>query len=1539
MPTDQDLLDAAIACNNAGAELDFNEGQESYEKAIAFYNEAAVLIPNNPYVYRERAKIYWKWSNILQEDDPQKIEILTLVRKDLNQALLYKEKLLPGMSEEENEKSRQLVKEIKTDVNITLGEEVIEPSTQPIPQQPKKGYIRYVTDNDCGYLDIFGLERTKALNLLIKNGNLGAIQNLIRAAVEAALLTESFFNYLQGKQFFGENSVLTHKTILDSSGLRKQYAENPRIHLEYYYYDIRDKGVDSGWAHPAILQSLAHTLGIELHIWYLGENQILLPNRSYQKDYDYSVYIPPKVGGRIDLLFISNNHFELLAFFGYEILPMDSSPQDPIYPLDPSDLPDPYKQKPSYAFLDKIQLNSLPATSLPLDMEDYMGKRVAPVVETENNTQLVLNKTASFISEGHLEGVLGDYFSDEKKAVEFVSHLANADDIKTSSRRLHAVTFSDKEAQLKFIMQLNLVFRELEKKVNQEEALANSCDDRLSSDNFNLDALAYVVYGEYQAKLQEVKVQQKHIEQQFIRCQIELQKAVSDHSPEIVVLKEQEIKLLKSKLAKTALLMKHFESAMQKKSKERGLVANAVSKKLSEISTTLEDKCRKGAIYKDSLSKLKLRYTKQQELLSQKEANLVKEMSLSKKQFEQRKSTMLDLWQQKITSLKQQLFDKISWNIEPLDYPEKEDIIKLNIQLEEKYCCDISFLPLFEPVMLSTGYRMSLESAEKLFKVQVELILTGEKMNIDRVESLVHLKYTAINFKLMDDSESSIKVVSLEQALSLYKDNGTPLRAVFFDKEILELRSLFGEFTSSAEELLLLRNEDIDEVTTLKVPLRLIELRKNPLKIKLMRTEETMEIIREDQINEIKKQYQNPFCPFTRGSVTTITTDKDYRETVRSLLKQKLPEAYEKATIQGKLSAEQLFQLGKKELDCQYSFSFDIDAVCKFFSACIQKEPSYKDQIIDTLHPPLVADKSLTAVHVAAEQGAVNALRIMHNWGVDLSIIDIDKDCSNNKKRVHPLHLAAKKNRLKVIGLYAILNYYMTPVDDHSYSPAWYAIQHGHYDALELLHKLGSNPLKLDYHGNLPIYNLVLHNCITDQYFIKVLRFYKDLDISLVSYDYDKDDLHNLLYLFRERKEVVEFLLNEGISIEKLNRSLKWVIHHGEIDTFKVLHTVGANLSYKDPSSGYTLAHQAAEYGRNNILAYLLDNAVKIVPDNEGNTLAHVACEANQRDTIEFLFSRKLQCTEVNHKGKRPWELASYLDMKQFFVQVGIISQPELSAFERESSVRNQLLTFKEKLSGKPSLDTIVQIIEQLLAMVRDTPTPTMQVILCSWIIGSKILIHLVELKQYSLLTKLFEASLYNPSDRAPEEHQNLLAVKALEVFKSDEEQFKYFLEIGLDLRNLARVACQNDIDLFIKLSTQTDAIGLKEDYSREINWFSQRGDTGWLEAFANAGLEMTKAFQGDYPWNMSETAKEFFRQKGFIDQSNKIVKSCLPKQKITSGSDNETEATPGNFKPKLLLFHKATSQPSSLSTESESKKYEHDNKLKEQLLCRLVGT
>lgn len=184
------------------------------------------------------------------------------------------------------------------------------------------GYIRHEVagDGDCGYTS-FGITREDAVQLL--SINVHNISNFIKIPVKHALLIKGFYDYLLDQNIVG----VSYANALENEQLLERYSTDLAIQSAYIEYDVEYRQIDAGYSHPAVLQALAHIQDIEIHMWRLGEDDVLIPHNTHEGN--YAVYTPQEAVRRVDLLFVNGNHFERLELSSYG----SSITENCIYPI------------------------------------------------------------------------------------------------------------------------------------------------------------------------------------------------------------------------------------------------------------------------------------------------------------------------------------------------------------------------------------------------------------------------------------------------------------------------------------------------------------------------------------------------------------------------------------------------------------------------------------------------------------------------------------------------------------------------------------------------------------------------------------------------------------------------------------------------------------------------------------------------------------------------------------------------------------------------------------------------------------------------------------------------------------------------------------------------------------------------------------------------------------------------------------------------------------------------------------------------------
>ena len=171
-----------------------------------------------------------------------------------------------------------------------------------------RGYIRhgFASNEDSGFAAMW-VTREKALEQLLTQ--VSEVGFLVRPVVEECLFTREVVDYLKR-----EGVLSSHITLKQIIRNLSYYSADMSVIKACLQYDVGEKKLNSGAIHPALLQALAHTQGIELRLWHLGEKQQLLPHTGL--NYDYSIYRPSPPCNplhRSDLLCVNRCSYDRLS--------------------------------------------------------------------------------------------------------------------------------------------------------------------------------------------------------------------------------------------------------------------------------------------------------------------------------------------------------------------------------------------------------------------------------------------------------------------------------------------------------------------------------------------------------------------------------------------------------------------------------------------------------------------------------------------------------------------------------------------------------------------------------------------------------------------------------------------------------------------------------------------------------------------------------------------------------------------------------------------------------------------------------------------------------------------------------------------------------------------------------------------------------------------------------------------------------------------------------------------------------------------------
>lgn len=159
-------------------------------------------------------------------------------------------------------------------------------------------------DGDCGY-EAIGISRTEAVKLL-KN-NIMRVIPLLTPVISETLLEEEFTDICR-------NDIGCPLEILWSNdALRGKYAQQKSIALAFIDYDVKNKEIDGGWAHPCVLQALAEIEGFGLCMWVEKSPGLLAECKIGNENYHR--HVPNKIDkSTYKHLLYNGSHFDVICF-------------------------------------------------------------------------------------------------------------------------------------------------------------------------------------------------------------------------------------------------------------------------------------------------------------------------------------------------------------------------------------------------------------------------------------------------------------------------------------------------------------------------------------------------------------------------------------------------------------------------------------------------------------------------------------------------------------------------------------------------------------------------------------------------------------------------------------------------------------------------------------------------------------------------------------------------------------------------------------------------------------------------------------------------------------------------------------------------------------------------------------------------------------------------------------------------------------------------------------------------------------------------
>ncbi|EAX89791.1 hypothetical protein TVAG_366950 [Trichomonas vaginalis G3] len=158
--------------------------------------------------------------------------------------------------------------------------------------------------------------------------------------------------------------------------------------------------------------------------------------------------------------------------------------------------------------------------------------------------------------------------------------------------------------------------------------------------------------------------------------------------------------------------------------------------------------------------------------------------------------------------------------------------------------------------------------------------------------------------------------------------------------------------------------------------------------------------------------------------------------------------------------------------------------------------------------------------------------------------------------------------------------------------------------------------------------------------------------------NFGKTPLHQAAYF--NFKEIVNILVLHGAEINRRNNEMKTPLQkaaeNNSIGALEVLLSHGANINEKD-NLGKTALHYMIEFNNQKIAEMLISNKADInAKDNDGSTPLHNAVEANNKKTVAFLISKGANIKIKNKEKNTPLDLSKEFENKEI---IKILSSAE----------------------------------------------------------------------------------------------------------------------------------------------------------------------------------------------------------------------------------------------------------------------------------------
>eukprot|EP01100_Stratorugosa_tubuloviscum_P007291 TRINITY_DN304_c0_g3_i3.p1 TRINITY_DN304_c0_g3~~TRINITY_DN304_c0_g3_i3.p1 ORF type:complete len:1454 (+),score=867.69 TRINITY_DN304_c0_g3_i3:46-4407(+) len=290
----------------------------------------------------------------------------------------------------------------------------------------------------------------------------------------------------------------------------------------------------------------------------------------------------------------------------------------------------------------------------------------------------------------------------------------------------------------------------------------------------------------------------------------------------------------------------------------------------------------------------------------------------------------------------------------------------------------------------------------------------------------------------------------------------------------------------------------------------------------------------------------------------------------------------------------------------------------------------------------IITERRTTPLHIAAQQGEDNRLKMLIEAGSNINVED--------KDGATPLHHAANMGHLKIVKTLLKSAAKLQAKDNDGSTPLHNACLSGHYPIVEYLLQKGASVDDIDSSNGTPLLNAASggHSKIVE-FLIK-----KGAKVNAPD-DRGTTALHFSCYNGFEK--IVKLLIANGSKVEPIDNNGSTPLHHacqeGHVECLRLLVKNKANLNVAD-HHGHTPLHAAALYSRKDCVFELLQAAKEHITgidlrsvllnqkDHEGCVCLHKAAFNGDTEIVQMLLDSGADFTLQDKEGGTPLHKAAY---------------------------------------------------------------------------------------------------------------------------------------------------------------------------------------------------------------------------------------------------------------------------------------------------------